>query len=103
MGNNITVHEQAIDILKTIFDPEIPVNVVDLGLIYSMVIKDKKLLVQMTLTNPACPVANQFPHAVKTALETIKDIDEVTVELVWDPPWTPERMTEAAKLTLGML
>ena len=90
--------------LKTVFDPEIPVDIYELGLIYKVDVADNKdVTVDMTLTAPGCPVAGEMPGMVKTALETVEGIGEVTVNMVFDPPWTPERMSEEAKLELNMM
>jgi len=89
--------------LKEIYDPEIPVNLVDLGLIYNVEITHNIIKIEMTLTNPACPVAAQFPDVVKAALYSLPDVEDVIVELIWDPPWSTDKMTDAAKLTLGIL
>lgn len=89
--------------LKTIFDPEIPVNIYDLGLIYDIQLdKAHHVHIQMTLTSPGCPVAQTFPGTVEQAVNQVEGVSDCTVELVWDPPWTQERMTEAARLELGM-
>lgn len=89
--------------LKTIYDPEIPVNLVDLGLIYAVNLEGHSAQVSMTLTNPGCPVAATFPLMVKHHLMSIKELEDITINLVWDPPWTPDRMTEEAKLKLGIV
>jgi FeS assembly SUF system protein len=96
---------RAIAALKTIFDPEIPVNIYELGLVYRLDVDEAEGVIDldMTLTAPGCPVAQTFPGTVEARLREIEGVDEVTVSLVWDPPWTPERMTEAARLQLGML
>jgi FeS assembly SUF system protein len=89
--------------LKTVFDPEIPVDVYELGLIYKIDVSDKKdITIDMTLTAPACPVAGEMPGWVKDAVSKVPGIGEVTVNMVFDPPWTPERMSEEAKLELNM-
>ena len=89
--------------LKTVYDPEIPVDVYELGLIYKVGVGDNKDVdVDMTLTAPGCPVAVEMPIMVQDALETVEGIGKVTVNMVFDPPWTPERMSEAAKLELNM-
>lgn len=89
--------------LKTVYDPEIPVDIYELGLIYKVDVADNKdVAVDMTLTAPGCPVAGEMPVMVKTALETVDGIGEVTVNMTFDPPWTPERMSEEAKLELNM-
>ncbi len=90
--------------LRQIFDPEIPVNIYDLGLVYRLEVDaEGRARVEMTLTAPGCPVAQSFPGTVQSAVRNVPGVTEATVELVWDPPWTPERMTEAARLQLGML
>ncbi|KTC74312.1 metal-sulfur cluster biosynthetic enzyme [Legionella quinlivanii] len=95
--------ELVISELKTVFDPEIPVNIYDLGLIYDIEIDDEHHAhVKMTLTTPGCPVAQTFPGTVEQAVNRVEGISDCTVELVWDPPWTQERMTEAARLELGI-
>ncbi|MBA2590439.1 MAG: SUF system Fe-S cluster assembly protein [Alphaproteobacteria bacterium] len=89
--------------LKTVFDPEIPVDIYELGLIYKVDVADNKdVTVDMTLTAPNCPVAAEMPLNVKGALELVDGIGEVTVNMTFDPPWTPERMSEEAKLELNM-
>ena len=89
--------------LKTVYDPEIPVDIYELGLIYKVDVSDRKdVTVDMTLTAPNCPVAGEMPGNVKAALEKVEGIGEVTVNMTFDPPWTPERMSEEAKLELNM-
>ena len=89
--------------LKTVYDPEIPVDIFELGLIYSYDINQEgSVEVKMSLTAPGCPVAGEMPKMVADAVASVKGFGEVTVQLVWDPPWTKERMTEAAKLALDM-
>ena len=94
------------DVIKAlcqVFDPEIPVNIYDLGLIYDVEIDDDANVdVKMTLTTPGCPVAQTFPGTVERAVNDVEGVSDCMVELVWDPPWTQERMTEAAKLELGL-
>ena len=98
------VEEKVIDVLRTVFDPELPVNIYDLGLIYDIkVADDNRVAVKMTLTAPACPVAGTLPGEVERRIETIDEVPSATVELVWDPPWGRERMSEAALLELGLL
>ncbi len=92
-----------VDALKTVYDPEIPVDIYELGLIYKVDVADNKdVVVDMTLTAPNCPVAGEMPGNVKAALELVDGIGEVTVNMTFDPPWTPERMSEEAKLELNM-
>ena len=89
--------------IKTVYDPEIPVDIYELGLIYKVDVSDNKdVAVDMTLTAPGCPVAGEMPGMVKTALETVDGIGEITVNMTFDPPWTPDRMSEEAKLELNM-
>src|SRR4051812_33605151 len=89
--------------LKSVYDPEIPVDIYELGLIYKVDVADNKdVTVDMTLTAPGCPVAGEMPMNVKAALELVDGIGEVTVNMTFDPPWTPERMSEEAKLELNM-
>lgn len=95
--------EKAIEALHEIYDPEIPVDIYDLGLIYELDVDDSGAAkVRMTLTSPACPVAESLPMQVHEKLLTVEGIDEVDLQLVWDPPWSKERMTEEARLTLNM-
>lgn len=97
------LRERVIAALKQVYDPEIPVNVYDLGLIYDIGIEEGfRVHVKMTLTAPACPVAGDIPPYVESQLRRIPGVVEATVELVWDPPWTQDRMSEAARLQLGM-
>ena len=89
--------------LKTVYDPEIPVDIYELGLIYRVDVADNKdVTIDMTLTAPGCPVAGEMPEMVRTAVETVSGIGAVKVNMVFDPPWTPERMSEEAKLELNM-
>ena len=89
--------------LRTVFDPEIPVNIYDLGLIYEIIVdRGSGVGIRMTLTAPACPAAQFLPGQVRAAVEAIADVTEVTVDVVWDPPWTRDRMSDAARLQLGM-
>ena len=98
------MQEAIIAALKTVYDPEIPVNIYDLGLIYDVVVNKEALHadVTMTLTAPGCPVAETFPEIVSNACKTVDGIDEATVEITFDPPWTKDMMSEAAQLQLGM-
>jgi FeS assembly SUF system protein len=98
------LRRNVIEVLRTVFDPEIPVNIYDLGLIYDLQVDEVgKVTVQMTLTAPGCPVAQTFPGEVEGKLYTVPGVKEAVVDLVWDPPWDQDRMTEAAKLQLGLL
>lgn len=101
--DNVVLKELVIAALKTVFDPEIPTNIYDLGLIYDIAINDEQLVhIQMTLTSPGCPVAQTFPGTVEQAVNQVDGVNDCTVELVWDPPWTQERMSEVARLELGI-
>lgn len=93
-----------VDALRTVYDPEIPVNIYDLGLIYVLNVDDGQGRVDicMTLTAPGCPVAQTFPATVENAVRQVPGVRDVRVELVWDPPWSQERMSEVARLQLGM-
>src|SRR6056300_1152925 len=96
--------ESIVKVLKTIYDPEIPVDIYELGLIYDvMVNEDNEVRILMTLTSPNCPVAETLPVEVEEKVKSIDAIKDVEVEITFDPPWTQELMSEAAKLELGML
>ncbi len=95
--------EKIVTEIKKIYDPEIPVNIFELGLIYKIEVNnDKKVIVEMTLTSPNCPVAESLPNTVKNNILKIEGIKEVDLKLVWDPPWTKDKMSEAAKLELNL-
>ena len=95
--------KELIAAIKTVYDPEIPVDIFELGLIYKVDVADNKdVSVDMTLTAPSCPVAGEMPIMVKDALATVPSIGEISVNMVFEPPWTPERMSEEAKLELNM-
>jgi FeS assembly SUF system protein len=96
--------DPVLEALRTVRDPEIPVNLVDLGLIYELVVKKGGIVfVEMTLTTPACPVAQSMPGEVEAAIAGVPGVNEVRVRLVWSPPWDRDRMSEEAKLELGLL
>ena len=94
--------EKVITEIKKIYDPEIPVNIYELGLIYDIKIKDKNVQVKMTLTTPNCPVAESLPKEVKDSIMDLKEVNKVDLDLVWDPPWDKSMMSEAAKLELNL-
>ena len=94
---------KVVDVLKQIYDPEIPVNIYDLGLIYDIRVEGLTAHVTMTLTTPNCPVAESMPNSVEEAVRGIDEIDEATVELTWDPPWDPSQMSDEVRLELGLL
>lgn len=98
------LREAVIEALRSIYDPEIPVNVYELGLVYDLVVEpDGGVLVRMTLTSPACPVAGSLPPEVEARVSGVEGVLRCRVELTWDPPWDPSRMSEAARLQLGLL
>ena len=94
--------DKVIKEIKKIYDPEIPVNIYELGLIYDISIKDKNVSVKMTLTTPNCPVAESLPKEVKDSIMEIKEVNKVELDLVWEPPWDKSMMSEAAKLELNL-
>jgi FeS assembly SUF system protein len=100
-----TLETEVIEAMRTVYDPEIPVNIYDLGLVYELHAEEVTgtVFIKMTLTAPGCPVAQTFPATVGHAVEAVDGVAEVTVELVWEPRWTRERISEAARLELGML
>ena len=101
-GTAVATREQVIEALRTVYDPEIPVNIYDLGLIYETEIHSTgSVRVDMSLTAPACPVAGEIPFWVANAVADVEGVGEVEVNLVWDPPWSPDRMSDDAKLALG--
>ena len=94
--------EDVIRCIRTVLDPEIPVNLYDLGLIYSIIIDNNNVKIAMTLTNPNCPVAGQMPENVGKSVEVLENLKSIEVKLVWDPPWTKDLMSEDAKLALDI-
>jgi FeS assembly SUF system protein len=96
--------DKAVQALRLCYDPEIPVNIYDLGLIYEISVESAdRIVIDMTLTSPMCPVAGTLPGQVEKVVRKMTKVSEVLVNLVWDPPWTPERMNEEARLELGWL
>jgi FeS assembly SUF system protein len=99
-----SMRDRAVEALRNIYDPEIPVNIYDLGLIYGLDVSDEgDVRVTMTLTAPGCPVAQTFPGMVEATMAEVEGVKSARVELTWDPPWTRERMSEVAKVQLGMI
>jgi len=94
--------EKVISEIKKIYDPEIPVNIYELGLIYDVAVKNNDVNVKMTLTTPNCPVAESLPKEVKDSIMDIKGVNKVELDLVWEPPWDKSMMSEAAKLELNL-
>jgi FeS assembly SUF system protein len=96
--------EGVVEVLRTVYDPELPLNIYDLGLIYGIDVGDGgDVRVRMTLTTPACPVAGTLPGEVQRRVAAVEGVKSADVQLVWDPPWTKDRLSEAAKLELGLL
>ena len=95
--------DQIIEEIRKIYDPELPVNIYELGLIYDIKVKDEKFaIIKMTLTTPNCPVAESLPKEVKEGAMQVEGIEDVDLELVWEPPWNKNMMSEAAKLELNL-
>jgi len=95
--------DQIIDEIRKIYDPELPVNIYELGLIYDIEVKDERFaVIKMTLTTPNCPVAESLPKEVKEGVMQVEGIEDVDLELVWDPPWNKDMMSEAAKLEMNL-
>ncbi len=99
-----SLRERLVEAVRGVYDPEIPVNIYDLGLIYRLDVDTEGVVeLEMTLTSPACPVAGTLPYEVGRVVDAVPGVTDATVRLVWDPPWTQERMSEEALLQLGML
>ena len=96
------IKDKIIEEIKKIYDPEIPVNIYDLGLIYDVQIDQKKAKIKMTLTTPNCPVAESLPKEVKDCAMQVEEVEDVDLQLVWDPPWDKDMMSDAAKLELNL-
>ena len=97
-----TLQGKIVEALKTVYDPEIPVDIYELGLIYEIIVDaERRVLINMTLTSPACPSAQQIPSEVRFKVKAIPEVTNAWVAIVWEPPWSKERMSEAAKLALG--
>jgi FeS assembly SUF system protein len=102
--DDLTLFDPVMAALKTVQDPEIPVDLVELGLIYELLVKKGgTVFVEMTLTTPSCPVAQSMPDEVKKAVQGVPGVEDVRVKLVWTPPWTQDRMSEEARLELGLM
>tara|TARA_E500000178_G_scaffold347319_1_gene400412 strand:+ start:434 stop:745 length:312 start_codon:yes stop_codon:yes gene_type:complete len=100
--NDTELMDKIVEKLKTVYDPEIPVDIYELGLIYDVKIEGKKAILDMTLTSPHCPVAESLPMQVRRTVEEISELEEVEVKIVWEPPWDKTKMSEAARLELGI-
>jgi FeS assembly SUF system protein len=102
--DDLHLFDPVLDALKTVRDPEIPVDLVNLGLIYELLVKKGGIVfVEMTLTTPSCPVAASMPDEVKSTISAVPGVEDVRVKLVWSPPWTQDRMSEEARLELGLM
>ncbi len=94
--------EDVLGILSEIYDPEIPIDIVNLGLVYKIKVEGSKVDIDMSMTSPGCPAAGQIVSESKYLVEELEGVDEVNIEIVWEPPWDPSKMSEAAKESLGM-
>jgi len=102
--NPVVIEAEVVEALRNCFDPEIPVNIYELGLIYEVKVEPSgAVAIRMTLTSPSCPAAQSLPGEVQARVKGIPGVTDVSVDVVWEPPWHPSRMTEAARLQLGML
>jgi FeS assembly SUF system protein len=98
------IEKDVVETLKTVYDPEIPVDIYELGLVYNIDVRDDRSVeVRLTLTSPMCPVAGSLPPEVEAKVAQVEGVTAAVVDLVWDPPWNPGMMSEAAKLELGMM
>ena len=101
---SLVLETQVVEALRTVYDPEIPINVYELGLIYELKIEPSgQVNIKMTLTAPSCPEAGSIPGRVESAVKEVPGVSGCSVELVWEPPWSPDRMPDSAKLQLGLL
>ena len=102
--NELVIEAQVLEALRTCFDPEIPVNIYELGLIYNVNVEEGgAVTITMTLTSPHCPAAQSMPAEIEEKVRAISGVSDVKIDLVWDPPWEPSKMSEAARLQLGMM
>jgi len=103
LPDDASLYDKVVAVLKRIYDPELPVNIYDLGLIYEIDIEDDDVSVMMTLTTPNCPVAGSMPAKVECAIRELNEVNQAHVQLTWDPPWNQDRLSDEVKLTLGLL
>jgi FeS assembly SUF system protein len=102
--NELVIEAQVLDALRTCFDPEIPVNIYDLGLIYNINVEEGgAVMITMTLTSPHCPAVQSLPAEIEEKIKAVSGVSSVKIDLVWEPPWDPSKMSEAARLQLGMM
>jgi FeS assembly SUF system protein len=102
--NELVIEGEVLEALRTCFDPEIPVNIYELGLIYNVNVEEGgAVTITMTLTSPHCPAAQSMPAEIEEKVKAISGVSDVKIDLVWDPPWEPSKMSEAARLQLGMM
>jgi FeS assembly SUF system protein len=102
--NELVIEGEVLEALRTCFDPEIPVNIYELGLIYNVSVEEGgAVTITMTLTSPHCPAAQSMPAEIEEKVKAISGVSDVKIDLVWDPPWDPSKMSEAARLQLGMM
>jgi FeS assembly SUF system protein len=102
--NELVIEGEVLEALRTCFDPEIPVNIYELGLIYNVNVEEGgAVTITMTLTSPHCPAAQSMPAEIEEKVKAISGVSDVKIDLVWDPPWDPSKMSEAARLQLGMM
>lgn len=102
--NSIVIEAQVIEALRTVFDPEIPVNIYEMGLIYDVKVEPTgAVAIRMTLTSPNCPAAQSLPSEVEAKVKEVPGVTDAKIEIVWEPPWDPAKMSEAARLQLGMM
>jgi FeS assembly SUF system protein len=103
MASVTEIKQSVVDVLKTVYDPEIPVDIYELGLVYDVNVEEGgAVAIRMTLTSPMCPVAESLPPEVEEKVRGVAGVSDVKIDLVWDPPWSPSLMSEAARLELGM-
>ena len=103
MDSATEIKQRVVDVLKTVYDPEIPVDIYELGLVYDVNVEESgAVAIRMTLTSPMCPVAESLPPEVEEKVRGVAGVSDVKIDLVWDPPWSPSLMSEAARLELGM-
>jgi metal-sulfur cluster biosynthetic enzyme len=98
----MVTREEVLKILRECYDPEIGINVIDLGLIYDVKVENNKVNIDMTLTSPGCPMHSFMVNDIQNKIKNLKDVKDVKINLVWDPPWTPERMSKNARKKLGL-